>query len=94
MVWCEGLSAVYPVVSPEPRVVLCVLSLCLLSCIVKGVGWCVGSESCNMGRTVSAVVWPRCLDGRCVSTLCCAVSGMLPDVWYDESSEWWRVVHM
>ena len=27
VVWCDGLSAVYPVVSPEPRVVLCVLSL-------------------------------------------------------------------
>jgi len=27
VVWCEGLSAVYPVVSTEPRVVLCVLSL-------------------------------------------------------------------
>jgi len=62
----------------------------VLSCIVKGVGWCVCSESC----TVSGVVWSRCLDGGCVSTLCCAVRGMLREVWYDESSQWWRVVHM
>jgi len=27
VVWYEGLSAVYPIVSTEPRVVLCVLSL-------------------------------------------------------------------
>jgi len=27
VVWCVALSAVYPVVSTEPRVVLCVLSL-------------------------------------------------------------------
>jgi len=72
---------------------VCALA-CVLSCIVKGVGWCVCSESCNIGRSVSGVVWSRCLDSGCVSTLCCAVRGMLLDVWYDESSEWWRVVHM
>ena len=72
---------------------MCALA-CGLSCIVKGVGWCLCSESCNIGRTVSGVVWSRCLDGGCVSTLCCAVRGMFLKVWYDESSQWWRVVHM
>jgi len=72
---------------------VCALA-CGRSCIVKGVCWCVCSESCNIRRTLSGVVWSRCLGGGCVSTLCCAVRGMLPEVWYDESSQWWRVVHM
>jgi len=66
----------------------------VLSCIVKGVDWFVCSESCHIGRTVSGVVWSLCLDGGCVSTLCWVVTGMHPRVWYDESSQWWRVVHM